>query len=398
MNKAQIIAVSIICLTAASYGGDRGQEKTISAETNIQPMVRMDDAKFKAWLSRWQSNILGNVRNSYCSKDMGEDMGWLMLPMLKGFYYGYMATRNLQWVDLLVSCTESWIGRSVVEPDGYIGWPKIGAAGTNIDHLDEFYADSMLGEAMVLRYVVLMSDQMLKTPSLAEKYSARAKSYIKLAEQVFEKWDKRGAWRDTAGGGMITVELPFGIDKKTGAWTDSFEKRNAPDLGFSHPDNKANMIACWLLAMFDVTEKPIYKERAEKWFRVMKSRMRLNDDGAFRIWKYWEPAGAWDFKAAILPKHWVGVHPNAGYYEIDVESIVTAYDHGVVFDRRDISNLVKTALADTRNWFALAPYNNAIQKEFEDHNNPNSWSGLGITPWYLALQTRLYPMGDGLAR
>src|SRR5262249_44068208 len=160
---------------------------------------------------------------------------------------------------------------------------------------------------------------------------------------------------------------------------------------------KANLIACWLVAMFDVTQKPIYKERAEKWFRVMKSRMKLNDDGTFQIWNYWEPAGDWDYKLPYLhfwPKHWIGVHPKAGYYDIDVEAIVTAYEHGLIFEWNDISHLVntiiQTAIADQRYWTALVPYNNAIQNKFENQNDPSGWGGLSTTPWFLALQVRSF--------
>jgi len=391
MNKAKIIAVSIICITSIVFYGDR--EIHVAAETNIQTMTKMDEAKFKQWLSRWQRNILDNVRNNYCGKEVGEDMGWVMSPMLRGYYYGYLATQNVLWVDLFASCADSWMRRSVIEPDGYPGWPKIGAAGTNVDDLDEYFTDSMLGEAMVLHYIVLMSDQILKTPLLAERFAPRAVKYIRLSEQIFEKWDKRGAWRGTARGRAITVVLPFGIDKKTDAWTEGYETRNAPGRGFSHPNNKANLIASWLLAMYDVTHKPIYQERAQKWFRLMKSRMRLESDGTFQLWSYWEPAGAWDYRGYIIPKHWIGVHPNSAYYEIDVESIVAAYEHSIVFDRQDIETLISTALVDKRPWIALAPYNNYIQREFEEHNNPDQWSGLDATPWYLAIQAGLQRAG-----
>lgn len=385
MNKVLLIAVSVLCLIAISHD-QKVQNKALGGETNFQPMVKMDDAKFKDWRARWQKFILGYVPSQSCNKEMGEDMGWVVSPMMAGLYYGYMATKDPKLVELFVDCTDSWLDRAVMEPDGFIGWPKVGAAGTNVDHLDNYYADSILGEAMLLKYVVLISDQILKTPSFEEKFAAKARNYIKLAEQIFEKWDRRGAWRNTTGGGMITVVLPFGIEEKTGSWTEGYEKRNALNIGFSHPDNKANTIASWLLAMFDVTHKPIYKERAEKWFRLMKSRMKLNDDGTFRIWNYWEPAGPWDYRGYVFPKHWTFVHPNAGYYAIDVESIVNAYQHGIVFDRRDIEKLIHTALADKYYWIALVPYNNAIQKQFEQDNDPNGWSGLFDTPWYLALQ------------
>ena len=395
IKTLQIVAVGFLCLMSI---GPKYKAPAVSTQMDLQPLAKMDGVKFATWRLQWERNILGNASHNYCTKEMGEDMGWLMFPMLKGFYYGYLATGNQIWPDLFVRCTDSWIKRGITEPDGYVGWPKVGAAGTNIDHLDEFYADSLLGEAMVLQYVVRMSDEILQTPSLQEKFGAKARTYIALAAQIFEKWDKRGAWRGTASGGMVTVELPFGIDRKKGTWTDGYQDRYSTTVGFSHQDNKANLIACWLVAMFDVTHKPIYEERAEKWFRVMKSRMPLTDDGTFRIWNYWEPAGGWDYKVPSMhlwPKHWIAVHPKAGYYDIDVEAIATAYEHGLVFDRSDMSRLVKTAIADKRYWTALVPYNNIIQKEFEDHNDPDSWGGLSNTPWYLALQMRLFPANSG---
>src|SRR5208282_1580842 len=132
------------------------------------------------------------------------------------------------------------------------------------------------------------------------------------------------------------------------------------------PANKQNLVALWLLAMHEVTGKPVYRQRAEQWWRIMKSRMRLQQGEKFFVWNYWEPAGPWDYKPDGAPKHWVGVHPNAGYYEIDAEGIVDAYEHGLVFDRRDLDRLIATALAEKRYWTALAPYDPAIQKKFEE--------------------------------
>ena len=147
------------------------------------PMVKMADQKFNDWQARWSKNIVGDARNRYCDKAMGEDIGWLMTPFMDGFYYGYMATKDTKWVDMLVDWTDSWVKRAVKEPDGYLGWPKPEAAGTKVDGLDSFDADSMLGEAMVLRPIVLMAGEILKTPALKEKYGDKAESYLKLAER-----------------------------------------------------------------------------------------------------------------------------------------------------------------------------------------------------------------------
>jgi hypothetical protein len=142
------------------------------------------------------------------------------------------------------------------------------------------------------------------------------------------------------------------------------------------------------LAKFDTTQKPMYRDRAEKWFRVMKSRMELKPDGTYGIWSYWEPAGSWDYRSNGMPKHWIGVHPKAGYYDIDVEAIVAAYEHGSIFNTDDINHLIATALVERRYWIALVPYDHTIQKEFEDTSDPGTWHGLYRAPWYLTLELR----------
>jgi len=357
------------------------------------------------WLARWEKNILGRARSRYCDKEMGEQLGWLVSPFLNGFYYGYLATRDPKWVEMLIDWMDSCVRRGIKEPDGFVGWPKSG-----MDATESFYTDSLLGEAMALRPVVLTADEILKTPALKGKFDSQAQAYLRLAERVFEKWDSRGCWREIANGGLWVVPL-FGIDPKTGQWTEGYARRNTD--GFSNPDNKENHIARWLIAMYDVTRKPVYRERAEKWFRLMKSRMKLRQDGTYFVWNYWDPAGPWDYKADGSPKHWVGVHPNGGYYGIDVEAIVTAFEHGLVFTKEDIQRLIATNRDFMWNqevtgakfqridggqpdprwrnspgvlWTALVPYDETLRRVFLTNHNPSGWGGLSATPWFLALE------------
>ena len=161
-----------------------------------------------SWEARWERHILKESRNRYCDREMGEEIGWLISPFLNGFYYGYRATRDPKWVDMLVDWTDSWVRRGVTEPDGYVGWPK---TGTGDIYSKNLYTDSLLGEAMGLRPVVLMAGEILKTPALKERYGRQAASYLRLAEQTFEKWDSRGAWREVKDGGLWVVPL-FGLD------------------------------------------------------------------------------------------------------------------------------------------------------------------------------------------
>ena len=369
----------------------------------------MNPALAKDWMERWKQNIRrDSVNVRYCDKEMGESIGWAVSPFLNGYYYGYMGTGDREWVDRLIDWTDSVIKRGVKEPDGYIGWPK----DENADVLDYLppgeklrYTDVEVGDAMFLRPVVLMAGEILKTPALKKEYGAKAEEYLRLAEQTFEKWNSRGAWRDTKEGGIWVVP-PFGFDPKAGKWTDGYDKRNTD--GNSLPDNKENQITKWILAMYDVTHKPIYRDRAEKWFRLMKSRMKLRENGKYFVWNYWDAGVPWDSNPDGSLKHWVGVHPNGGYYADDVEGIVAAYEHGLVFTKEEIARLIATNRDFMWNqqikgakfqridgkppapkampgelWSALAPYDPTLRKIFEANFKPGDWSGLDTPKWVI---------------
>ncbi|HEY3281249.1 MAG TPA: hypothetical protein VGN26_03170 [Armatimonadota bacterium] len=362
----------------------------------------------KEWLTRWEANILGEAKGRSCDKEMGEEIGWLVTPILDGFYYGYLATKDTRWLDRLVDWTDSWTRRAVKEPDGFTGWPKEDGASTTV--VSGLYTDNILGEAMGLRSATLLAALVKKMPSLRKKYGEKAAGYLALSEQVFRKWDQRGCWREVKGGGLWVVPT-FGIDRATGKWTEGYARKGVD--GFSLPANKQNHVARWLLALNDATGKPLYKERAEKWFRLMKSRMREREGGRYLVWNYWDPAGPWDFNADGSTKHWVGVHPNGGYYGIDVEGIVAAYQHGLVFTQADIDRLIATnrdfmwnqrtegakferidggkpddRWKDTPGvlWSALAPYDETLRDILEANLNPASWGGLAQVPWYVSVR------------
>jgi hypothetical protein len=379
VRRRLLQAVAII------FAGMKGTTAAAPQGLRRQPFT-VDPATRETWLARWQQNILNEARTRTCDTAMGEEIGWLISPILDGFYYGYLATGDTRWLDRLTDWTDAWIRRGVTEPDGFTGWPKVGAAGTDVDDLNSFYADSLLGEAMALRPVVLASAAVLRDPALARNYGTKARSYLELARRTFEKWDRRGVWRTTDNGGMITVVLPYGIDTTTGRWTAGERTSHDRRIGFSHPDNKANQVALWLLAMSDATGEPLYRDRAGAWFQVMKSRLHLKPDGSFQIWNYWEPAGPWDYRFLGVPKHWVGVHPNDGYYATDVEAMVAAFEHDAVFTGEDIGHLIRTAQTNERRWPALAPYDATIRARFEQSLKPDGWAEMSLVPWYLVEQ------------
>jgi len=377
------------------------------AKAEAPSAAPMDSSLRKDWLDRWEKRILADAKNRYCDKAKGEELGWLASPFLNGFYYGYLATRQTQWIDLLDDWMESCLRRASKEPDGYSGWPKGDGGG---GESPEYYADSLLGEAMLLRPVVLMAREILNTPDLEGRYGGPARAYLKFAEEMFQKWDARGAWRETPEGGLWVVP-EFGLDWITGAWSSGYARRQTG--GFSNPANKQNHIARWLVALHDATQKPVYRERAAKWFALMKTRLRSREDGKYYVWNYWDPAGPWDRKADGSLKHWVGVHPNGGYYAIDIEGMATAFKHELFFNQEDMNRLVATnrdfmwnhqiegarfqridgGAPDPRwkntpgvLWEALIPFDATLEKIFLANHDPASWGGISATPWYLSQQ------------
>jgi hypothetical protein len=110
------------------------------------------------------------------------------------------------------------------------------------------------------------------------------------------------------------------------------------------------------------------------------------------------------------------VHPNGGYYAIDVEGIVSACEHGLVFTKAEIDRLIATNRDFMWNgqvdgakfrridggdpdprwekspgvlWSALVPYDESLRKVFEANHNPGGWGGLAGTPHYLARHSPL---------
>jgi len=409
MKRREFLKYIALAVTAfiSLAGNVLGVEAML--EPGGTPAVPMDAGSSKDWLARWEQNILGSASVRYCDKEMGEELGWLVSPFLNGFYYGYRATSDPKWVEMLTDWMDSCIRRGVREPDGFLGWPKGDGGG---GESKEYSADSLLGEAMMLRPVVLMADEIRKTPALEARWGDKAQTYLKLSEEIFQKWDSRGCWREVRDGGLWVVPA-FGIDPQTRQWTDGYTRRDID--GFSNPANKQNHIARWLVAMHDVTKKPVYRERAEKWFRLMRSRMKRREDGKYFVWNYWDPAGPWDYKSNGEPRHWVGVHPNGGYYQIDVEAIVAAFEHGLIFTREDIQRLIATNRDFIWNqqvtgakfqridggqpdprwrnspgvlWTALVPHDETLRKIFLANHNPAGWGGLSVTPWFLSRDRR----------
>ena len=173
------------------------------------------------------------------------------MPIITGSWRHGTAT----WIERSIACTDAWLRRGVAEPDGFIGWPKFGAAGNPTDQLDSYYADSLLGEAMALRaHRPHVGGDPSRSLDFGHDMATRRGAISKSHKAFYDKWDKRGSWR-SVDGGAVAVVLPYGIDPSTGKWTENYQKRFDRTIGFSLQDNKQNLVALWMLAMHDADRR-----------------------------------------------------------------------------------------------------------------------------------------------
>ena len=75
----------------------------------------------------------------------------------------------------------------------------------------------------------------LKTAALKEKHGSRAEGWLKLAADIFTKWETRGCWREVKDGGLWVVP-GFGLEEDRKRWTEGYARRTTD--GFSNPANK----------------------------------------------------------------------------------------------------------------------------------------------------------------
>jgi hypothetical protein len=124
-----------------------------------------------------------------------------------------------------------------------------------------------------------------------------------------------------------------------------------------------------------------------------------------------DPALAKDWLAR-WEKNILGDERNRYCDHDDLEGIVAAFEHGLVFSQADIQRLIATnrdfmwnqqlegakfqrldgGQPDARwknspgvLWTALVPYDDTLRKILLANHDPASWGGLAITPWFLGI-------------
>ena len=135
-SNRPILHACFALTVAAALAGVAAAQSRPGAAPAEKPLAAakaeaMDKTLAGQWLARWEKNIVSDARNRYCDREMGEEIGWLVSPFLNGFYYGYLATGDTRWIDMLIDWADAVVKRGVKEPDGCVGWPKEAGASTS---------------------------------------------------------------------------------------------------------------------------------------------------------------------------------------------------------------------------------------------------------------------------
>ena len=181
--------------------------------------------------------------------------------------------------------------------------------------------DYIVHDGMILTPVAQFIEIVYNNKALHEKYRAKATHYLKLMEtELIPKWDKY--WRDLSSTKGVYV---FQND----------ESQSMP--GGSLPHNQYLALGRTMLALYRITKKPFYKEKALKMGNQFKSNLQRIDN--YYQWHYWDPASKWD-------EQWrrsIGVE-DTSHGTIDIAFAIDAYHTGVVFSKYDMRRFANTFL------------------------------------------------------
>lgn len=318
-----VLAVLVLLLAAPALAADEAAKPAAEAVIKDQPAA-------------YALACAENARRHMTGPYTGDAWTWHARFPMHNFIDAYLATRDTAWLDAAVQYFDSCLKLLATGPDGLKGW--LGPAYRMPGRLGEYPVQDILLLEPMTRFAALVTKD---EPALAEKYGKVAGLYVELTETLaFQKWEKRGIWHESGPYGAFTHWPWTFTEEAPGRW-------QAPPPDVSDFTLPVNMQAYWgvaALRLYRITGRDLWRDKAERIFRLAKSRLNLYDD--HYAWNYWEPFGLWDLKPGNLQEFssWINTHPYVNYQAGEVTAFVEAYHHGLVFDEQDMRRLVRTNL------------------------------------------------------
>jgi len=339
--------------------------------------------KYEAWKSE-----MSNSRKWQYWLNKGEYMGWTEGHVLSGLIYGFLAFNETGWLDEFIYQFDRCIEQLERKYDGRLGW------------YDENGVDAIVGEGLLFNPALLFIETVKDNQALYEKYGAKAEEYLQLIESMIPKWDERGLWIE--------------IGEDCGVYVFQNISVLGRDQGVSLPYNKLLEYGRALLALYRITGKTYYLDKAVRLGNLFKKNLKLVGD--HYEWNYWDPQGDWDYYDPpynTLPKRWINVEHRGGYTLIDIKFVIEAYKMGIIFNETDLERFLNTQLkvmwnGDYENpkflavngkdpstwtkqarphlvWSPMAEFNMTIMRIWDNvirTLDPTSWQAIVDIPYY----------------
>lgn len=259
-----------------------------------------------------------------------EQIAWVHSNYLDMQLAAYQLTGQRRYLDNFVRMTDALLTRLSKGPDGYLGFRGVQLAIFQDKNNPNLEDDVVITDFTVIQVLCDFAEIVRAEKALKAAYGEKADRYLDIAEKhLFKKWDGRGQYVDLGREGAIYRESARATESRK---------------NLTHPHNKQSKCCRALLALYRVTGKDDYFQRAVQLGVRFKRSLRL--DGDRYLWHYWDPAGEWDRKSDNPKqwKHWIGAEHRAGYHNLTVAMAAALYDHGVVFDKADMQRFVNTQM------------------------------------------------------
>ncbi len=324
MRTIALIAAAVLCsdvLSAPPQGG-------AIIVTPVQVTDPIDRQILDAYLAHVEK------LSAYCTPErmaqfasQPEDIVWQGSQYIRVAYVAYLLTADPKYLDMFVERMDTLCDQLTTGPDGKRGW--YGLAYDLFRHPDhpDRAVDVQITSFQIAGMLADFARVIQGDEALQPTYGAKVEEYLALAQELVDKWEARGSYRDLGVGGAVYTTHP-----------DLHPVKG--DL--TQPQNKLSKLCRALIHLYAATGREDYLVKAIKLGTRFKHNMTLVDD--HYEWNYLNPAGAWDINPDKPEawKHWIGTEHRGAYYNLSVQFAVALYEHGLVFDAVDMQRFVNT--------------------------------------------------------
>lgn len=200
------------------------------------------------------------------------------------------------------------------------------------------YFDCFVCEGIMMQGMTKFIEFVKLNPELESEeygtydYKQLADKYLKEIEYLYDKWERRGLFKEVGDGSGVYVY-----------YDDNNVQNSHPRMALPH--NQQVEWAGAMLTLYRITGDVKYRDRAAKVLYHLKKNYYI-EDGVVN-WNYWDHSGIWDYsydesqESSGGLEHWEGEEHKMGYKRISSSAMVEGWKNCLVFDDEDIEGAMQ---------------------------------------------------------